>query len=224
MNLNDLITSYVDFRRTLGEKCLTNEAVRRSFCHAVGQQTQVKCIRANQVKAFLAGTGPITNARHVKYSALNGFFQFAVSRGHLHHVPLPKQLPKRCPTLVPYIYSREELCRLLDAIPSFPHFPKRIEPPTIRAILRVFSIISDKMAVTQASKCRKFRAKDSWPRRALPCLVPGSTLQTPPRVLPSQKICHQRRSFDAVATSSVALVRTVSSPKFGYVPQVAVSR
>lgn len=135
MNLNDLITSYVDFRRTLGEKCLTNEAVLRSFCHAVGQQTKVRQIRAKQVKAFLAGTGPITNAWHVKYSALNGFFQFAVSRGHLHHAPLPKQLPKRCPTLVPYIYSREELRRLLDAIPSFPHFPKPIEPPTVRAIL-----------------------------------------------------------------------------------------
>ena len=135
MNLNDLVTCYVDFRRTLGEKCLTNEAVLRSFCRAVGLRTQVTRIRGKHVKAFLAGTGPITNAWHVRYSALNGFFQFAVSRGHLDHVPLPKELPKRCPTLVPYIYSHEELRRLLDAIPSFPRFPKPIKPPTVRAIL-----------------------------------------------------------------------------------------
>jgi len=68
---------------------------------------------------------------------LNGFFQFAVSRGHLDEAPLPKELPKQPPTLVPYIYSREELRRLLEAIPSFRHFPKRIEPPTVRAILLV---------------------------------------------------------------------------------------
>ncbi len=135
MNLDDLVTSYVGFRRTLGEKCLTNEAILRSFCRAVGQQRQVRRIRAKRVEAFLAGTGPITNAWHVKYSALNGFFQFAISRGHLHHAPLPKQLPKRCPTLVPYIYSHEELRRLLDAIPSFLRFPKLIEPPTVHAIV-----------------------------------------------------------------------------------------
>ena len=135
MNLNDLVTYYVDFRRTLGEKCLTNEAVLRSFCRAVGLRTKITRIRAKDVAAFLAGTGPITRAWHVKYSALNGFFQFAVSRGHLDEVPLPKELPKRPPTLVPYIYSREELRRLLDATLSFRHFPRPIEPPTVRAIV-----------------------------------------------------------------------------------------
>lgn len=135
MNLHDLIASYVDFRRTLGEKCLTNEAVLRSFCRAVGPRTQITRIRAKNVEAFLAGTGPITNAWHVKYSALKGFFEFAVSRGRLDEAPLPKDLPKRLPTLVPYIYSREELRRLFDAVASFRHFPKLIEPPTVRAIL-----------------------------------------------------------------------------------------
>jgi integrase/recombinase XerD len=135
MNLDDLVTSYVDFRRTLGEKCLTNAAILRSFCRAAGLQTQVGRVRVKQVAAFLAGTGPITNAWHVKYSALKGFFQFAVSRGYLDKVPLPKDLPKRPSTLVPYVYSHEELRRLLDAIPSFRRFPKPIEPPTVRAIL-----------------------------------------------------------------------------------------
>lgn len=135
MNLHDLVTSYVDFRRTLGEKCLTNEVILRSFCRAVGPRTQIGRLRAKNVEAFLAGTGPITNAWHIKYSALKGFFQFAVSRGHLDHVPLPKALPKRLPTLVPYIYSREELRRLLDATLSFQGFPKLIEPPTVRAIV-----------------------------------------------------------------------------------------
>jgi integrase len=135
MNLHDLVASYVDFRRTLGEKCLTNQAVLQSFCRAVGLRTPITRIRVKHVKTFLAGTGPITNAWHVKYSALKGFFQFAVSRGYLNTVPLPKGLPRPLPTLVPYIYSREELRRLLEAVASFPRFPKPIEPPTVRAIL-----------------------------------------------------------------------------------------
>jgi integrase len=87
------------------------------------------------VAAFLAGTGPVTNAWHVRYAALKGLFRFAAGRGHLGKVPLPTDLPRRLPTLVPYIYSREEIRRLLDAIPSFRRLPRRIEPPTMRAIL-----------------------------------------------------------------------------------------
>lgn len=135
MNINDLVTQYVTFRRTLGERCKTNENILRSFCRAVGPRTRIARIRATHVAKFLTGSGPITNAWHAKYSALKGFFQFAVSRGHLRKSPLPAQLPKRLPTLIPYIYSRAEIRRLLDAIPSVPRLPRRIEPPTLRAIV-----------------------------------------------------------------------------------------
>lgn len=135
MNINYLITHYVDFRRTLGERCKTNENVLRSFCRAVEPRTRVAKIRNKDVATFLTGSGPITRMWHVKYFALKGFFEFAISRGHMPAMPLPTELPKRPPTLVPYIYSREDLRRLLDAIPSFRHFPTRIEAPTMRTIL-----------------------------------------------------------------------------------------
>ena len=90
MNINDLVTHYVTFRRTLGERCQTNEAILRSFCRAVGPQTPVASITAAAVAAFLAGTGPVTSAWHIKYHALKGFFRFAVSRGHLDEAPLPR--------------------------------------------------------------------------------------------------------------------------------------
>ena len=72
---------------------------------------------------------------HIKYHALKGFFRFAVSRGHLDEAPLPTVLPKRPRTFVPYIYSRDEIRRLLDAIPSYRRYRTRIEPETLRAIL-----------------------------------------------------------------------------------------
>jgi integrase/recombinase XerD len=135
MKLCDLVTHYVAFRRTLGEKCKTNEALLRSFCRAAGPQTLLRDLRADAVAAFLAGTGPVTSAWHIKYHALKGFFQFAVSRGHLEQAPLPTELPKHAPPFVPYIYSPEDLRRLLAAIPSYRRYRTRIEPHTLRAIL-----------------------------------------------------------------------------------------
>lgn len=135
MNLNDLVTHYVTFRRTLGERCRTNEAQLRAFCRAVGPQTPVTRIRVAAVAAFLAGTGPVTSSWHIRYHALKGFFRFAVSRGHLDDTPLPTELPKRPPPFVPYIYSHDDLRRLLAAIPSYRRLHTRIEPPTLRTIL-----------------------------------------------------------------------------------------
>jgi hypothetical protein len=60
--------------------------------------------------------------------------------------------------------------------------------------------------MTPAGKCRKFQAEGTWPRRALPCRVPESTFQTPPKASRVQKICPRRRSFDAVATIHTSLV------------------
>lgn len=135
MNVNDLVTHFVAFRRTLGERCITNEHTLRSFSRAIGPRTPVAKIRCQEVDAFLAGRGPITSRWHAKYFTLKGFFQFAVSRGHLQEIPLPKQIPKCPPRLVPYIYSRADIGHLLAAIPVCRRFPVRIEAPTMRAIL-----------------------------------------------------------------------------------------
>jgi integrase len=135
VNTNDLVTQYVTFRRTLGERCKTNESILRSFCRSIGPRTPVATIGADAVATFLAGAGPITSAWHTRYHALKGFFRFAVSRGHLSAAPLPTILPKQPPPFVPYIYSRDDIRRLLEAIPSFRRCRTGIEPETLRAIL-----------------------------------------------------------------------------------------
>jgi integrase/recombinase XerD len=135
MNINDLVTKYVDLRRTMGHRFSRTENVLRSFCRAIGLQTPVTRIRPKAVAEFLAGAGSVTRTWHFKYCALKGFFQFAVSRGHMTKVPLPMELPNCRSSFVPYIYSHEELRRLLDSVPLYHRFPSRIEPPTLRAIL-----------------------------------------------------------------------------------------
>jgi integrase/recombinase XerD len=135
MNINDLVTRYVVFRRTLGDQCIITESTLRAFCRAIGSQTPVRQIRLKTVSTYLAGDGPITRYWHFKHSALKGLFKFAVSRGFLKKAPLPTEVPKCPPTLVPYIYSRLEIRRLLDAIPFFRRPDIRVEPPTLRGML-----------------------------------------------------------------------------------------
>lgn len=135
MNVQDLVTQYLVYRRALGGRFNATENVLRSFGRAVGSQIPVNRIRSKIVADFLSGTGPITRTWHFKYRTLKGLFQFAVSRGHMTKAPLPTELPKCSSAFVPYIYSHDELRRLLMAIPSCQRSPGRLEPPTLRAIL-----------------------------------------------------------------------------------------
>jgi len=135
MTINDLVTKFVAFRQMLGHRANATECILRSFCRAVGPQTGVRQIRRQVVSRFLGSTKPVTRAWHFKYFILKGFFQFAVSRGYLGKAPLPMDVPKYPPTVTPYIYSRQELRRLLDAIPSCYRCSSDMEPPTLRALL-----------------------------------------------------------------------------------------
>ena len=135
MNIDELVTHYLAFRRTLGEKCNTNASILQAFCQAIGTTTAMAGIGAEVVVAFLSGSGLVTSGWFNKYQALKGFFRFAISRGHLTEAPLPKVLPKPPPPFVPYIYTRDEIRRLLDAIPSSQDYRTLIELDTLRAIL-----------------------------------------------------------------------------------------
>jgi integrase/recombinase XerD len=135
MNIDELVTHYVAFRRALGEKCQTIESILRAFCRAAGPQAPVAHIGAAAVSAFLDGRGLVTSGWFGRYSALKGFFRFAISRGHLTEAPLPKALPKPPPPFVPYVYTRGEIRRLLDAIGPSQDYRTLIEPHALRAIL-----------------------------------------------------------------------------------------
>ncbi|WP_284284101.1 tyrosine-type recombinase/integrase [Mesorhizobium amorphae] len=51
----------------------------------------------------------------LKHSVLSGLFRFAISRGYADRSPLPTVLPNLPPAQTPYVYSTDELRRLLEA-------------------------------------------------------------------------------------------------------------
>lgn len=133
MKLQHVIDRYITFRRTLGEKYAGGAL--RSFGRAMGVRANIEKVRVKQVEAFLVGAGPITLTYHIKLGALRPFFRYAISRGYLGSAPLPTTIPKYPPAFVPYIYTHDELRRLLHEVDSDQRRQTRLEPVAIRTFL-----------------------------------------------------------------------------------------
>ena len=119
MNLQQLIERYIAYRQSLGAQFRADACMLRVFGRSVGSHAEIGDVRPEQVSIFLAGHGPITRYWFAKYDVLRGFYRYAVSRGYVATLPLPTRLPKRPPPFVPYIYSHEELHRLLETAAAY---------------------------------------------------------------------------------------------------------
>jgi integrase/recombinase XerD len=134
MNLQLLIEQYIEFQRALGSPCVTNAIALRAFGRVMGDKAGIGDVRPEHVDAFLGKMKPVTLTWHGKHSRLRTFFQYAVSRGYIDIAPLPAVIPKRPAPFVPYIYTREELSRLLHAADSDER-SRCLEPVTIRTLV-----------------------------------------------------------------------------------------
>ena len=114
------------------------QALLRAFGRARGPRASVAGVRVRHVDAFLGKARPVTRTWFNKLSCLRCFFRYAVSRGYITTAPLPTVMPKRPPAFVPYIYTREEIRRLLQAIESHPQGSSTLEPATIRTMILVY--------------------------------------------------------------------------------------
>lgn len=134
MIVSKSVASFVAHRQALGMRCSTEARTLKTFCRFVGD-VPLSEVTADQVLAFLAGHGPVTRYWEVKNTALTGFYRFAIARGYTTIWPLPRAVPKPTKAFVPYIYSRAEIARLLDAIALIDHPRWRLDPDTYRTLL-----------------------------------------------------------------------------------------
>jgi integrase/recombinase XerD len=135
MKLSEVVSLYVSHKRALGHRFRTEEAILRSFCKAVGNGP-IATIEPEAVRAFLNGNGPGTEYGVKKYRVLSGLYRYALARGLAKVSPLPRAIPKpTAPAFVPYIYSHEELKRLLDAVPAACAGRVPIEEEVFRTLL-----------------------------------------------------------------------------------------
>jgi site-specific recombinase XerD len=114
MTPTEAVESYLSLKRALGAIFSADARILRSFVRALGD-VPLESISREACQAFCRGTGPPTRFWERKHYTLRGFFGYLVGRGHLPKSPLPDAGPQIPRSFQAYIYSHDELRRLLDA-------------------------------------------------------------------------------------------------------------
>ena len=136
MKLKHLVEKYINHRQMMGEKFRTNATALRAFCHYLGENSLSHKLSAKKVLKFLYSKDQITTGWFIKRTNLQGFYDYAMCRGYIKGCPLPKDLPKRPPGLIPYIYSKHELRLLFDTALTYKS-KSIVEPYAVKVLLQL---------------------------------------------------------------------------------------
>jgi len=120
MKLAQAVAAYVVSKQSLGMRFATEARTLKSFCRIIGN-VGIDEIDPGRVRSFLDGNGPVTSFWHRKLDALRGFYRFALAREYVTTSPLPTTVPQQPQLFVPYIYSLDEVRRLIEATTSREH-------------------------------------------------------------------------------------------------------
>jgi site-specific recombinase XerD len=134
MKLLELITQYIEYKRSFGMHFRQEAFTLKSFSKAVGN-INIKNINTESVKTYIAGNGTTTSSSCQKYDTLNGFYKYIISRGYLNSSPLPTTRPKRSRSNNAYIYSTNEFIRLLKATKILNETKSHIDTVTLKSLL-----------------------------------------------------------------------------------------
>ena len=134
MRLSSVVENYIAHKRSLG-MLFNSDAVRlRAYVKAVGD-VDIRRIRPAAVRQFLYGVGPVTAYWFSKYHSLNPFYRYAIAHHHVSRSPLPLTKPCEPARFEPYIYTNQDMQRLIDAADSRHRFVWILDPHTVRTLL-----------------------------------------------------------------------------------------
>ena len=135
MTLRTAIDQYIDWQRERGAIFSSPAHLLRRFSRSVGDATDSDAVRSDQAAAFIEGEGPATNYRYHKHRTLAGFYRYALTRDLATRSPVPAQPPRRFPPKPPYIYSPDEVHRLLESTATYRKRVNQLEPHTLRTLV-----------------------------------------------------------------------------------------
>jgi integrase/recombinase XerD len=216
MNLQPAVEEYIAFKKALGYRFSVNQKPLRRFARILGADRDLSEIRAEEVLRFLDGDGPLTSAWHVRHNALAGFYRYALGHGYLTHSPLPTQTPKQPRTFVPYIYSREELRRLLAATTICQQDARKLTAETFRAILLLLYGAGLRLGEAVSLKLADFDLAQGT-------LVVRETKFFKTRLIPLGKDLHQELKQYAEWRREAGYSQSPEAPLFAYRTGTAIN-
>jgi integrase/recombinase XerD len=134
MKLSQVVQEYVGLKQAMGSRFHAEAVILTAFCKAM-DDAPLATITAKRVMAYIAGTGCVTRFWHRKHEALRGFYRFAIGRGYTQSCPLPDKLPRPSRVFTPYIYSSDELRRLINAAEQCVNSRTKLQATTLRTLL-----------------------------------------------------------------------------------------
>lgn len=136
MKTSQVIDAYLTARRAQGVKLTSSTRVLKRFARETGD-TELNLVTPEAVASFLHGPGPLSTTWGSKRGLLAGLYRFAIARGYATVWPLPERRPKLPPPHPPYVYSTDELQRLLDATATLKVNNSPIRVETYRTLLLI---------------------------------------------------------------------------------------
>jgi len=136
MSTNSVIADYIQYNRSLGKRFVSEEWILRAFSRSVGK-VSLHGIQPAMIIQFVNREGTSVETIAKKHRALARFFRYAVTRRRLKASPMPcLELRRGAPSFTPYIFSQDELKRLLAAAPVASACPRaQIDTDTLRTFI-----------------------------------------------------------------------------------------
>jgi integrase/recombinase XerD len=132
MTIARVVEEYVVYKRSLGMAFQSSALRLNRFVRFVGD-VEIEQITPEKVREFLQRT--TASEWFMKYSSLGPFYRYAIARGYTTGNPLPTVQPKQPPDFQPFIYSVENVQRMLQAVEGRCRGSWHMEPYTVRMLL-----------------------------------------------------------------------------------------
>ncbi|WP_109487959.1 tyrosine-type recombinase/integrase [Occallatibacter savannae] len=134
MTLEEAIKKYVRRKQATGVTFSKGTDTYGAFLKAVGN-IELRRITPDDVSDFLNRTYCSPTVFRVKHSLLRNLFEYWAGHGELLEPPMPDNRPAQRSKFLAYIYSKEELRRLLRIAPTCTTSNDKMHPRTFRVIL-----------------------------------------------------------------------------------------
>jgi integrase/recombinase XerD len=134
MKLSQAIETYIAYKRSLGMGFRGEDVRMHAFLKSVGDG-DVGHVRPQAVRRYLDGNGPVTSFWFIKYHTLTAFYRYVLARHYVQKSPLPRNKPQAPKEFHPYIYTNEDMRKLIDAADSRHRSVWLLTPDTVRTLL-----------------------------------------------------------------------------------------